>query len=113
MGMGLIEPVDDIRERTIATDPELMKLLEEIVLAYDFDLKEVYRTLYYTKTFSREAQKEDVAYKADMGFPGPIMKRMSAEQIWDSIMALRSDKIERKSKPRLNTDLAGLCCHDR
>lgn len=94
MGMGLIEPVDDIRERTMASDPELMSFLENMMVEYEFNLKEFYRTLYYTKTFSRNSQKEDVAYTTEMGFPGPLMKRLSAEQIWDSLMALRSDKVD-------------------
>lgn len=94
MGMGLIEPVDDIRESTIASDPELLSFLENMMVEYDFDLKEFYRTLYYTETFSRNSQKEDVAYSTEMGFPGPLMKRLSAEQIWDSLMALRSDKVD-------------------
>jgi len=94
MGMGLIEPVDDIKDGTVASDPALLDLLQAMVIDYNFDLKEIYRTLYYTKTFARLAQAEDRIYKHEMGFAGPMMKRLTAEQMWDSLLSLRSDHLD-------------------
>lgn len=99
MGMGLIEPVDDIREHTMASDPELLTLLESIVKDLDFNIKEVYRVLYYTDTYKRASQGQDVTYSTEMAWSGPLMKRLSAEQIWDSLMTLRSDKVDENHIP--------------
>ncbi len=83
MGRGLIEPVDDFGEATIAAAPELMLALEALMVAVDFDLREFQRVLYHTQTYQRSASRGEAT------FPGaPQLRRLSATQIWDSWMTL-------------------------
>ena len=94
MGMGLFEPAEKIREgKTAPSDPVLMKALIEIVHQKGFRLKEVYRILYNTTLFSRESSRESIAFSMDMGFSGPLSRRISAEQMWDNLMVLRNELV--------------------
>jgi len=114
-GLGLIEPVDNMFDDTLATHPELMLHLEKIMVALDYDMKEFLRILYNTKAFQREAPSREVTAKDDKDetmpvevkyvisgpyadnpkrgavpyfYQGPIVERMSGEQLWDSLVAL-------------------------
>jgi len=88
LGRGLIEPVDDIRDDTQASNPALMKYLAQLMIDLNFDLKEFQRVIYNTETYQRQASVEapnpNVAYR----FPGPVLRRMTAEQAWDSFLTM-------------------------
>lgn len=88
MGLGLIEPVDDIREGTEASNPELMAFLERRLVNLDYDMKKYLRAIYLSKSYQRASTSEEVALGAEYHFPGPVLRRMSAEQIWDSLMTM-------------------------
>ncbi len=88
MGVGLIEPVDDIREDSPCENPELLEFLTQELIRLKFDQKEFLRTLLYTKTYQRESSDFDPSEAEFYHYPGPTLRRMSAEQVWDSILTL-------------------------
>jgi len=88
MGVGLVEPVDDFRAANPPSHPELLEHLTDLVLALDFDLREFVRVLVSTGTFARRAVIHDPAAGTPFAFTGPALKRMTAEQLWDSILTL-------------------------
>ena len=87
-GIGLIEPVDEITDTTEATNPELMAYLEERMKALDYDLKAFLEMIYNTRTYQRQATREEIQPGDAYHYPGPVLRRMSAEQIWDSFVTL-------------------------
>jgi len=87
-GVGLIEPIDDIRDETVAENEELMQFLTAEMIRLKFDLKEFQRILFNTKTYQREATHEEVVGGDEYHFPGPILRRMTPEQVWDSFITL-------------------------
>lgn len=87
-GVGQIEPVDQITDYTKASNPELMELLEQSMKDLDFDLKSFLAMLFKTEAWQREAFAGEIAPAKPFHFPGPALQRMSAEQIWDSIVTL-------------------------
>jgi hypothetical protein len=88
MGVGLVEPVDDFREENPASDPELLEHLTSLVLRLDFDLREYVRVLVSTSAYQRRAVVHDPTAGVPFRYPGPALRRMTAEQIWDSIVGL-------------------------
>ena len=86
-GVGQIEPVDDMKDETVAENPELMTALTNLMVNLKFDTKEYLRILYNTKTYQREATRAEVDVLA-YHFPGPVLRRMTAEQVWDSFVTL-------------------------
>lgn len=89
-GAGLIEPVDDLREGTQAENPELLAFLEAEMRRVDYDLKEFQRIILHTKAYQREATSAQIHPGEEYHFPGPILRRMTAEQAWDSFVTLAS-----------------------
>ncbi|MCX7386859.1 MAG: DUF1549 domain-containing protein [Planctomycetales bacterium] len=87
-GIGQIEPVDDMMDSTIAENPELMTFLESEMKRLNFDMKEYLRILYNTQAYQRQACFDEINPGAPYHFAGPVLRRMTAEQVWDSILTL-------------------------
>jgi len=88
MGQGLIEPVDEITDSTVPSNPHLMSFLEETMKTVNYDMKAYLAVILNSAAYQREAYTKDVELGQVYHFPGPLLRRMSAEQIWDSMVAL-------------------------
>lgn len=91
-GRGLIEPVDDMKDDTVASNPELMQFLEEEMKRLDYNLREFMRIIYYTDAFQRQATYADLSPDQPYHFQGPVLRRMTAEQVWDSLLTLSVER---------------------
>ena len=93
-GAGLIEPIDTMMDDTLASNEPLMKYLERILVSVNYDLREYQRILLNTKLFQRACKKEDYKSLEEYNFEGPILRRMSGEQLWDSLVTLVYNDID-------------------
>ena len=92
-GVGIYEQVDEMMDTSVASNPELMRFLEKQMVALKYDMKAYLRMLLNTQAFARASEKEappGVPYY----FQGPVFRRMTAEQVWDSMVALVSPEPE-------------------
>lgn len=87
-GVGQIEPIDDMTDATVAENPELMEFLTSEMIRLNFNVKEFLRILLNTETYQRQATYAQVHPSDTYHFPGPILRRMTAEQAWDSFITL-------------------------
>lgn len=110
MGTGLIEPVDDILDKTVPENPELMSYLESEMKRLDFDMKEFLRIVFNSDTYQREACSAEVPIGEPYHYPGPNLRRMTAEQAWDSFLTLAVVDPEeyREAPANLRTDVIGV-----
>jgi Protein of unknown function (DUF1553)/Protein of unknown function (DUF1549) len=88
-GQAVAEPVTNIDDPEKASNPELLKHLAAEMKRLKFDLKAFMRILYNTQTYQREATNEEIHMGEPYYFQGPQLRRMTAEQAWDSYMALQ------------------------
>jgi len=109
-GFGQIEPVDDMMDNTVAENPELMQFLTAEMVRLDFDMKEYLRIIFNSETYQRQACAEEVSPGLPYHFPGPVLRRMSAEQLWDSFLTLAVTKPDefRELKADLRTAAIGV-----
>lgn len=103
-GMGVFEPVDDITDQMQISNPELMTYLENLMRDLDYDMSAYLEILYNTKVWQRTANTNEVVLGEQYYFQGPLLRRMSAEQIWDSIVGLALPEVD-SYRPRLKTQL--------
>ncbi|MCH2613155.1 MAG: DUF1553 domain-containing protein, partial [Opitutales bacterium] len=62
--------------------------LEEVMIDSDYDLKAYLRVLLNTRTYQSAVSPESPQPGEIYHFPGPVLRRMTAEQMWDSILTL-------------------------
>jgi hypothetical protein len=101
LGLGLFEPVDDFRLDTPASHPALLEWL-----AYDFmqngcDIKRTMRLILTSRTYQLRydpsmEDKLDVQHPRESAryFRSPGLRRLTAEQLLDSIAVLTQQKLE-------------------
>jgi len=97
-GAGLIEPIDTMMDDTLASNPELMKYLERLMVSVDYDMKEFLRIILNTRLFQRQAIKQDFKSLEEYTFAGPMIRRMTGEQLWDSLVTLVYNDIDESTR---------------
>jgi len=101
-GAGLIEPIDSMMDDTVASNQPLMKYLERLLVSVNYDLREYRRILLNTKLFQRESKRQDYKTLEEYNFEGPILRRMTGEQLWDSLVTLVYNDIDLKDRVYLH-----------
>ena len=91
MGAPLCGPVMNLTLESTGPNRELLAELNKQMQQLNFSLKDFTRVLMRTKLYQRQSQ-EDVTDDVKSYFAGPVLKRLSAEQLWDSLLALAVDK---------------------
>jgi len=92
-GHGLQDPVDDWSEDSKPSHPEVLAFLEQTMKAVDYDLRQFSRVLYHTNLFQRECETVEPESGVPHLFSGPTLQRMSAEQLFDSMIVLTQGEI--------------------
>lgn len=99
MGLGLIEPVDDIRDDSVCANLELLAFLESEFIRLKFDVRELKRIICNSRTWQREARVREITDEEPYYFQGPTLRRMTAEQIWDSLLTMAVYNFESFTRP--------------
>jgi hypothetical protein len=97
-GAGLIEPIDTMADNTLASNEKLMKYLERLLVSVDYNIREYQRILVSTKLFQRESKQLDYKSLEEYNFEGPILRRMTGEQLWDSLVTLVYNDIDKPER---------------
>jgi len=96
-GRGLIEPLNDWKDDTEASIPPLLDHLAELMVRLDYDLREFQRVLMNLEIFEKEAYPRELEPLDPYLFPAPVLTRMSAEQLWDSMLAIFVPDVDERS----------------
>jgi hypothetical protein len=89
LGFGIIDPVDDW-STSVASHPDLLKWLAHELITHDYDLKHVARLILNSHTYQRLPQPSAMrtVKSSERLFESPARRRMTAEQIVDSLFAV-------------------------
>ncbi|MDF1810902.1 MAG: DUF1549 domain-containing protein [Verrucomicrobiales bacterium] len=89
-GKAIIEPVNDFTDDEIrnCSQPQTLAFLSSEMRRVNYDLREFMRILYNTRAYQSIASEEEPSFTKGYYFPGPVLRRMRAEQAWDSLMLL-------------------------
>jgi hypothetical protein len=94
-GYGLVEPVDNWTDRSNMSHPEVLDTLVQILYASDYDTRETLRVIFHTKLFQRASCNFEITDGRVHDFRGPLLRRMSAEQIYDSLLTMEKGNIDK------------------
>ncbi|MCW0221001.1 MAG: DUF1549 and DUF1553 domain-containing protein, partial [Prosthecobacter sp.] len=98
-GLALIEPLDEILDSSVPMNPELQSHLEKLIVSMKYDVKGFLRVLYNTSAYQRQVTREEHAPGLVYHFTGPLLRRMSAEQMWDSFVTLINPNPDMPNEP--------------
>ena len=87
-GRGIVDPLDDWSDTTRISHPELLDYLSQVMIATDYDVQQFMRVLYHTRLFESAVAGLEPEMGGHYDFRGPVLRRMSAEEIYDSFLTL-------------------------
>ena len=102
MGLGLFEPADDYREDVPPSHPELLEWLANDFIQHGYDIKRTTKLILNSRAYQLKYDPKledhfDVEKPTDPRFfRSPALRRLTAEQIFDSIAVTMGQKLPEK-----------------
>jgi len=91
-GVGIIEPLDDIRAGNPPSNPELLKWLTEEFIAHGFDTRHLIRTICRSRTYQLSVQSNQWNEDDTTNFSHAMARRLPAEVLYDAVFAVTGAK---------------------
>ncbi|MCC6511096.1 MAG: DUF1553 domain-containing protein, partial [Pirellulaceae bacterium] len=85
MGLGLVDPVDDMRVSNPPTNPELLDALGQKAIEYQYDVRKLARDICNSKAYQLSTQANDWNRWDDRNFSHARIRRLRAEVLLDCI----------------------------
>jgi hypothetical protein len=84
-GVGIVEPVDDIRVSNPPSNPELMQELGKRLTSYDYDFKRLVRDIGNSYAYQRSTERNASNAEDERNFAHAKVRRIQAEMLLDCI----------------------------
>jgi thermostable 8-oxoguanine DNA glycosylase len=96
MGAPLVGPLLNITSKTDGANKELTEKLISIMKDVNYDLRAFIKVIANSQTYQRQSLAEDSDVEFKNYFQGPALKRLTAEQLWDSMLSLALENPDAK-----------------
>jgi hypothetical protein len=113
-GLGLIEPADDWRAEWPASNPALLAWMSDDLVKHGFDLKHAIRLIMTSRAY-QAAYEPTLEEFFDIGEPraprffrSPSLRRLTAEQLVDSVRVAMNQKLDPKARLLRASESTGL-----
>ena len=100
MGLGLIEPLDDIRAGNPPSNPELLDWLTQDFVESGFDTRHLIRTICKSRVYQLSIETNEWNEDDQINFSHATPKRLPAEVLHDSIYFVTGSEPEFPGVPR-------------
>ncbi len=100
MGVGLIEPADSLTVLPSHEHAELVEFTTEAMIRLHFDERAFQTALLNTRLYQSESVRETPPSGVPSDLRGPLLRRLSAEQIWDSCLTLIMQDLDERAPLR-------------
>jgi hypothetical protein len=104
LGLGLFEPADDYRADVAVSQPELLDWLADDFMRHNYNMKRTIRLILSSRTYQTRFDP-NLADTYDSATPGapryfrsPTLRRLTAEQLLDSIEVAVDQRLDRSSR---------------
>ncbi|HLJ96217.1 MAG TPA: DUF1549 domain-containing protein [Gemmataceae bacterium] len=85
LGVGIIEPVDDIRAGNPPTNPKLLQRLTEEFVANGFDVQHMLRTICKSRVYQQSIVTNRWNQDDDINYSHAVARRLPAEALYDAL----------------------------
>lgn len=99
-GVPLARDYDDLKDDSVATVPELEEHLVRLLIDLKYDQRAFLAVLANTRAYQSATSSTEFVPGEPFHFTGPALRRMTAEQAWDSLVALASHEPDARDLAR-------------
>jgi hypothetical protein len=98
-GRGIVDPIDDFRATNPPSNPALLEALTDDFIAHRFDVQHLIRTIMSSRTYQLSAEPNDTNRDDESNFSHALVRRLSAEQLADSLTRVLATPLEFNGYP--------------
>jgi hypothetical protein len=91
-GLGIIDPVDDVRISNPASNPELLAEMAKRFTATNYDFKQLVRDICRSQTYQRSTARNETNMQDEKNFGHANLRRIKAESLLDCISQVTNTK---------------------
>ncbi len=99
MGVGIVEPVDDIRVSNPASNPELFQTLGTKLAEYKFDFRQLVRDICNSQAYQRTATPNDSNRSDTRNYAYATVRRIPSEMLLDCVSQVTNTKEKFRGLP--------------
>lgn len=100
IGVGIVEPVDDVRVSNPPSNPALLDALAEKFVEYDYDFRKLVRDICTSRTYQLSTATNPTNQADTRNFSKAMIRRVRAEVLLDSISQVTSTQEKYKGLPK-------------
>jgi WD40 repeat protein len=93
LGVGLIEPLDDIRAGNPPTNPELLEYLTREFIDSGFDVRQLMQTIVTSRTYQLSVASNEWNEDDERNYARALPKRLPAEVLYDAVHTVTGAKM--------------------
>lgn len=98
-GIGIIDPVDDVRISNPASNPELLAELAKKFTSYRYDFRQLVRDICNSHTYQRATERNESNMTDEKNFAHANLRRIKAESLLDCISSVTGTKDKFRGLP--------------
>lgn len=99
LGIGIVDPVDDMRVSNPPSNPELLDALAKKFVADNYDLKKLVRDICNSRTYQLSTRTNETNLNDNRNFSHAMVRRVRAEVLLDCISRVTSTPNKFKGLP--------------
>ncbi|MDP4626202.1 MAG: PSD1 and planctomycete cytochrome C domain-containing protein [Akkermansiaceae bacterium] len=100
MGVGIVDPVDDVRVSNPPSNPELLDALAAKFVEYDYDFRKLVRDICTSRTYQLSTETNATNEADTRNFSKAMIRRVRAEVLLDSISQVTGTEEKYKGLPK-------------
>jgi len=98
-GLGIVEPVDDVRVSNPASNPELLAEMAKRFTESNYDFRALVRDICLSKSYQRSTQRNESNETDNLNFAHQTVRRIKAESMLDIISEVTETKDKFRALP--------------
>lgn len=98
-GVGIVDPVDDVRVSNPPSNPELLDALAAKFVSYQYDFKKIVRDICNSRTYQLSTRTNESNIKDQRNFSHAMIRRVRAEVLLDTISQVTATPNKFKGLP--------------
>jgi len=98
-GVGIVDPVDDVRVSNPPSNPELLEALAEKFVFYNYDFKKLVRDICTSRTYQLSTRTNETNLTDNRNFSHAMIRRVRAEVLLDCISQVTATPNKFKGLP--------------
>ena len=98
-GVGIVDPVDDVRVSNPPSNPELLDALAEKFVSYNYDFKKLVRDICTSRTYQLATRTNETNITDTRNFSHAMIRRVRAEVLLDCISQVTATPNKFKGLP--------------